>query len=135
MPHITIASPSQTLFDGVAVSITLPTITGVITVLDDHEPMIGVLSGGQVEIDLENETSLLMAVDSGMVQIEHNHVHVFTQDSVLAADVTAEMILEAQQNALVLEQKLDNANEMEYAKIAAELQKELAKTGFERKAK
>lgn len=126
MPHIIIASPSKTIFEGNAKSITLPTIDGVITVLNDHAPLIGGLAGGEVEIETDNE-NLFLAIDAGMIEISNNKVNIFTSDSVLSKEISQKMMEEAKKRAEELEISLDHANEEEYAKIAAELQKELAK--------
>lgn len=126
MPNIVITSPSKTIFEEYAKSITLPTLEGVITVLDDHAALIGGLAGGEVEIEKEDEV-LYLAVDSGMIEISENTVHIFTADSILSNDISEKVMEEAKKRAQELEVSLDNANEEEYAKIAAELQKELAK--------
>jgi F-type H+-transporting ATPase subunit epsilon len=135
MPFVTIASPSQTLFEGNAVSVTIPTVAGVITILDDHEALIGVLAGGELQVVVSDDMTVSMAVDAGMVQMIDNHLRIFTQDSILASELTEQMIADAQKNASELQQRLDESDDVEYAKIAAQLQKELAKTALHSRKK
>ena len=46
--HLTIASVGETRFDGAAVSATLPTTAGEVTVLPHHEPLVSTLKPGTI---------------------------------------------------------------------------------------
>ncbi|NBV77390.1 F0F1 ATP synthase subunit epsilon [bacterium] len=47
---VTVASVSETLFDGAAVSISVPAADGVMTVLAKHEPFVTTLKKGDVTV-------------------------------------------------------------------------------------
>ena len=48
--HLTIASVGETRFDGPALSATIPTMGGEITVLAHHEPLVATLRKGTITV-------------------------------------------------------------------------------------
>jgi F-type H+-transporting ATPase subunit epsilon len=48
--HLTIARVGENLFDGEALSVTLPGADGVFEVLAGHEPLISPLKGGEARV-------------------------------------------------------------------------------------
>ena len=53
-----ILTPDQKLFEGEVLSVTLPTQSGVITVLKKHEPLISILSIGEIKVHTSPNLSL-----------------------------------------------------------------------------
>lgn len=51
--HLTIAEVGKHLFDGAAVSVTLPGTKGVFTILAMHEPFVSTLEEGEAVVTLE----------------------------------------------------------------------------------
>ncbi len=70
--HLTIASPSETFFDGEAQSVTLPGSTGEFQVLSKHEPLITTLKEGVIRYQIPAGV-VEMPVTRGVVEIAHNH--------------------------------------------------------------
>lgn len=69
--HLVVASVGETKFDGAALSATLPTTAGVITILPHHEPLVATLRPGTVTVrgTLGEKT---FDIESGVLEISGN---------------------------------------------------------------
>jgi len=75
--HLTIAKVGENLFDGEAVSVTLPGVAGEFTVLAHHEPFVSQLKKGDVRVkDAEGKTRTIAVDASGVAEISHNQATV-----------------------------------------------------------
>jgi F-type H+-transporting ATPase subunit epsilon len=72
--HLTIASVGETRFDGAAVSATLPTSAGEITVLPHHEPLVGTLKSGTITVRKTLGEPEQFQVESGVLEVSNNRV-------------------------------------------------------------
>ena len=63
--HLTIAKVGENLFDGEAVSATLPGAAGVFTVLAHHEPLVSELKAGQAVIKTPDGARQTIEVEAG----------------------------------------------------------------------
>lgn len=71
--HLTVARVGENLFDGEALSITLPGKEGVFTVLANHEPFVSELSEGEAHIvDADNQRKTIHIHDKGIAEISKN---------------------------------------------------------------
>ena len=70
--HLIIASVGETFFDGAAISATLPTSDGEITVLPHHEPIVTTLKEGRITVRTTVEDSRELDVTSGVVEMSGN---------------------------------------------------------------
>ncbi len=69
--HLVVASVGENKFDGAALSVTLPTTAGEITVLPHHEPLVATLRPGTITIR-ESLGNKEIPVESGVVEISGN---------------------------------------------------------------
>ena len=69
--HLIIASVGENLFDGAALSATIPTNAGEITVLPHHEPLVSTLRSGEITVRTSIE-SKTFPVEAGVVEISGN---------------------------------------------------------------
>jgi F-type H+-transporting ATPase subunit epsilon len=69
--HLIVASVGQTFFDGAAISATLPTSAGEITVLPHHEPLVTTLKPGVITVRA-NDESKTFEVESGVLEMSGN---------------------------------------------------------------
>lgn len=69
--HLIVASVGQPRFDGAALSATIPTTGGEITVLPHHEPLVATLRPGKIIVrgTLEQKE---IPVEGGVVEISGN---------------------------------------------------------------
>lgn len=65
--HLTVARVGQNLFDGEALSVTLPGSAGVLTVLAGHEPLVTPLENGTLTITDADGTKMDVAIENGGV--------------------------------------------------------------------
>jgi F0F1-type ATP synthase epsilon subunit len=89
--HIT--TEKNILFNGLECeSVTLPTLSGEITILDNHNPIIGVLSRGKIRILIEN-TNVIPAidVDNGYFELSNDTLTILVTQTRLSLDEIAEI--------------------------------------------
>ncbi len=124
--HYDIITPQGAVASGDAVSISLPTGEGEITILPNHIPLISTLGAGELTIRSEKETTYF-ATEGGFVEVSNNHISMmadFTaRAEALDEDVIEKAKLQAEQNLKT--QKF--ANDEQFAAAAAALERELAK--------
>jgi len=71
--HLTVARIGENVFDGEAVSLTVPGTEGVFTVLSGHEPLVSELTTGEVRFEAANGKHYHIPVrDTSLVEISHN---------------------------------------------------------------
>ena len=69
--HLIVASVGESKFDGAALSATIPTTAGEITVLPHHEPLVATLKPGTITVR-ESLGNKEIAVDGGVLEISAN---------------------------------------------------------------
>ena len=67
-----ILTPDKKLFEGEVLGVTLPTQSGVITVLKKHEPIISILSIGEILIKEENKNEIKFLVQGGVIDVKQS---------------------------------------------------------------
>ena len=70
--HVTIAKVGENLFDGEAVSVTLPGSDGVFEVLAGHEPFVTPLKKGTARVVTEDGGSESFDIEQGIAEVSHN---------------------------------------------------------------
>ncbi len=74
--HLTIAAVGENLFDGEAVSVTVPGAEGVLTVLAHHEAFVTPLKAGKIEVETEAGTQTFELTDTGILEVSNNQATV-----------------------------------------------------------
>ena len=64
----------ETLFDGRAVSVNLPSSEGELTILKDHLPLITALKKGKIKVKDENNQEHLFEIQKGFLEVNPNKV-------------------------------------------------------------
>jgi F-type H+-transporting ATPase subunit epsilon len=72
--HLVIASVGETRFDGAAISATLPGVSGVFTVLPQHEPLVSTLKAGVIMVKEHAAETREFPIDGGVVECANNRV-------------------------------------------------------------
>ncbi len=72
---VSVASVSESLFSGEAESITLPGITGEMTILANHEPLITILKEGTLTIRTKSDKKAIK-VTRGVLEISNNTANI-----------------------------------------------------------
>ncbi len=74
--RLTVARVGENLYDGEAVSVTLPGSEGVFTVLANHEPLVSELKPGDVVIRDEKGETRVQVTERGVAEISKNQATV-----------------------------------------------------------
>lgn len=75
--HLTIARVGENLFDGEAVSATMPGEGGVFQVLSHHEPLVSRLNAGQIRVEAADGRKLAFDVAAGgIIEVSDNQATV-----------------------------------------------------------
>ena len=69
--HLIIASVGQTVFDGAALSATLPGEDGIFEILPHHEPLVATLKRGEIAVRAGDETKTYR-IEHGVLEISGN---------------------------------------------------------------
>jgi F-type H+-transporting ATPase subunit epsilon len=68
--HLIIAKVNENLFDGEALSVTVPGAAGEMTVLAKHEPLITTLKAGTIVVrQLADVEPLQIPIEGGMLEV------------------------------------------------------------------
>lgn len=71
--HLTVAKVGENLFDGEALSVSLPGSEGRFQVLADHEALVATLVEGEVRIvGADNQTHALSIAGGGVAEVSRN---------------------------------------------------------------
>ena len=74
-----IITPEQTLFTGEVSLVQLPGIDGSFEILNDHAPLISVLSTGKIKIQDAQKELQYFEIKGGVVEVLHNKVLVLAE--------------------------------------------------------
>jgi len=75
--HLTVAKVGENLFNGEAISVTLPGMEGVFTVLAHHEAFVSPLKEGQIRIEAaDGERLAIELTGTGIAEVSANQATV-----------------------------------------------------------
>ncbi|MCL1972817.1 MAG: ATP synthase F1 subunit epsilon [Endomicrobia bacterium] len=103
--ELEILSPQGSAFKGEILSVSLPTASGIITVLSGHTNLVTKLSAGEIVISYKNGEKRVTVTD-GFVEIFDNTVNIVTNFAVQSDD----------ENRQKIEQAMKLANDMKNRK-------------------
>ncbi len=91
-----IITPVGAIFSGSIISVTLPGSEGEFGVLPHHSSLVTLLSSGVIEVEKENKTKELIAINWGHVKVDEGKVTILAEGAVsISGDDTAKAISEA----------------------------------------
>ena len=67
--HLVVSSVSENLYDGPAVSATVPGAAGEMTILPNHEPLITTLKAGTIIVRIPNSHNHEISINGGVLEI------------------------------------------------------------------
>ena len=127
MIQLEIVTPERVVSRLAVRQITVPTKTGEITVLPDHIPLISILQPGVIEFKLADGQADILAVSGGFIEVLHDKVVILADTAERADELDEERIKQAQARAAELKKTAQNIDDVQFANIAAQLEKELAR--------
>lgn len=129
--NLKILTPEREVFRDEIDQVTLPTQDGEITVLPHHVPLVSILKPGELLIRRGGEV-VPLAVSGGIIEVEGLSVMVLADTAERVEEIIEERAEEGRRRAeeLLHEKRVDVE---EYARIAAKMEKELARLKVIRK--
>lgn len=123
--QVKLITPEKIVFDGEVEYVTVPTTTGVITIMPHHVPLVSIISAGELIIKTKNE-QIPFAVFSGVVDIRPGSiVNIIVDRSEKAHDIDITRAEEAVTRAKkILEDKV-HESDIDFARFEALIEKEL----------
>lgn len=131
-----IVSPFGTVYNQEdVVKVTLPTEAGQITVYPRHMPLVSVLKAGEIIVHRDG-AEISLAVSGGVLEIrDDSRVYVMADTAEHGTEIDVERAERAKARAEELLKQQNNIDDVEFARIQAQLEKELARLGVARKYK
>lgn len=121
-----IVTPERTLFESEVDQATLPVTDGQVTIMPGHRSYIASLKAGEVMLKTDGKETL-MVVSSGFIEFNDNKLVVLADTAEAAEEIDIKRAEEARQRAEELKKEKVSMNEMEYARVAAAIEKEMAR--------
>lgn len=122
-----IATPERLVLSRDIAQVTVPTTAGEITVLPEHIPLVSVLKPGIVELTLSDGQIEVIAVSGGFIEIMRDKIVILADTAERAAELDEKRIEEARARAEARQKEVTNVDEVQFANISAQLDKELAR--------
>ncbi len=122
--HVELVAPDRTVWSGEAAIVITRTIDGDIGILRGHEPLLGLLADGVVEIRTPEGERLIAAVYGGFLSVAHDRVSIIAEHAELAAEIDvaeAQRDLDRAQSAGDDEEALEDIRRAEARIRAAEM--------------
>ena len=69
-----IISPSDTLYNGEATSVTVPSKMGPFTLLEHHAPIVAILEAGKISLTDDNGETKEFDIKGGFTENHDNHL-------------------------------------------------------------
>lgn len=73
--HVTIASVSETVFDGSVDTLVVPGVSGEMSILANHVPLVTTLKEGSVTV-IDGKDRQVFPVHNGILEISNNRANV-----------------------------------------------------------
>lgn len=133
--HFKVITPSGIIFDKTEVdSITIPTKIGIITVKEDHIPLLSIVSTGIIELTIKKELHYL-AISHGILEVKDNIIEIIADTAEKAEDIDIERAETAKKQAEELIRQKDRIDDASFALLQAKIEKELVRINVGRKYK
>ncbi len=129
-----IVTPEKTVLEEVIYQITLPIEGGDVTILPNHMPYIGAVKPGEIIIRKEiNADEMSLATSGGFVEFHDNTLIVLADTAERAEEIDLARAEDARKKAEEIMKERVHADEEDYARVAAMIEKETARVRVARK--
>ncbi len=126
--HVKLVTPERVLFEEEALSITIPTETGELTILPNHAALVTNLQAGVAELRRPDGSVEDIALSNGTLQIAPgSQVTILAETAERGAELDLKAVDEAKARAEKVMKEGIHASEESFAEAAAMLERELAR--------
>lgn len=127
-----IVTPEKTVFEDSIEQATLPVADGEVTILPNHRSYIAALKAGEICLKKDAE-EIVMAVSGGFIEFNNNNLVILADTAERAEEIDLKRAEEAKERAEVAMKEKDKMDNIEYARVAAAIEKEMARLRVGRK--
>jgi F-type H+-transporting ATPase subunit epsilon len=127
-----IITPEKTVLEKEILQATLPVADGEVTILPNHRSYIAALKAGEICLK-SAEGDVCIAVSGGFIEFNENKLIVLADTAERAEEIDIERAEEARKRAEDLKKQRIEMDDSEYARVAAAVEKELARIKVARK--
>lgn len=133
--YFSIVTPEGVVYEDNIERVTIPTTAGQITILPNHAPMVSVLQAGEMFVHKDGNV-VALSVSTGMIEIRPSgEVYVMADTAERAERIDLERAEEARKRAEQLLKEAANMADVDFARIQAQLEKEMARISVGKKYK
>lgn len=130
--HLQIITPEKIVFDGDVDGLTLPAMTGELTILPGHVPLITPLRSGEIMLHHGNDRQH-MAVHGGFVEVSGDTIKLLTEAAELEEEVDERRAQEALERAQ--RAKEEAASEHDQGEALAAIERAIARLNLAQRRK
>ena len=118
-----IVTPEKTVSESEIDQATLPVLDGQVTILPGHRSYIAALKAGEIMLKTEGK-EISLVTSGGFIEFNENVLVVLADTAENASEIDVERAEQARQRAQEIKDEKGSMNEMEYARVAAAIEKE-----------
>ena len=130
-----IATPEKVVLKEEILQLTVPTQEGELTILPKHSPLVAVLKPGVMELRKLNGEIEIISVSGGFVEVLLNKIIILADTAERAEEIDIERAEEAKRRAEESLKDLRSVDASQFAQLAAQIEKELARVRSAKKWK
>lgn len=127
-----IVTPEKTVFESEIDQATLPVADGEATILPNHRSYIAALKAGEIMLKKGAE-EIIMAVSGGFIEFNKNNLVVLADTAERAEEIDIKRAEEAKAKAEEAMKQKESMDNVEYARVVAAIEKEMARLRVGRK--
>ena len=121
-----IVTPEKTVYESEIDQATLPVTNGEVTILPDHRSYIASLKAGEIMVKSGGK-EILLVTSGGFIEFNGNILIIMADTAEAAEEIDIKRAEEARARAEELKKGKITMDEMEYARVAAAIEKEAAR--------
>jgi F-type H+-transporting ATPase subunit epsilon len=129
-----IVTPERAVYEAEVESATLPVTDGQVTILPNHRSYIASLKPGEIIIKKAGE-EIHLATSGGFVEFNNNVLILLADTAEHAEEIDTKRAEEARVRAEELKKQKVSMSDMEYARVAASIEKEMARLRVAKKSR
>ncbi len=122
-----IATPERIVLKDEVAQVTIPTLSGEITVLPNHIPLVGVLLPGVLELVKEGGEKEIISVSGGFVEVLKEKIVILADTAERAEEIDESRLEEAHVRAEEMKSSVKKFDKVRFANINARIATELAR--------
>ncbi len=135
MLTLEIITPQKTIYKEEVDEVIIPTISGQITILPNHVPLLSRITEGEITIK-KTQKSEFLAITGGFLEVSKDKVMILADYAIRSHEIEVSKAIEAQKRAeRLMQEAKDKQNEKDFVFAEGELRKALLEIKIAHKQK